>query len=521
MKKLFLKIFLLTLTFTSVFLPQNQTVIILPAEIKNHDNSNNNILIDDISAFEIFLLQNKIKYSVIYSDDIDDNLSEKFNLIIIPTFTKFNKEEFIIISNALNEGSSIISFSDLSIVEDDSIKNFCEELYGVKSIGRNQTDKHNILQQFDSHPASLFNFENFELLVSTSLIRNIYAPDTSKVFSFGCANSSDKITTSFYGYKSKGRFAHFGFRFSKILSERNNIKHFENLLIKLFQWGKKNSGIWLTNDRIHTKNFLILLNLNQPQMTTENLIKEFESKNLSIVLIASELDKFYDLQQDFISKNQLGLKLNCTMVNPDSFIEILSKAKVKIDFLVVDKNCLNEEDLKKLSFAGIETILINGGKEEYYNSLYNILSLSYSNLEGQECYLNKLVVTELPEKLNCENSERENFSDKIDVLTKELKYFNRSELINELLISDLTIKKNETPNEFIIEIINKNDAEVNNILALIDSYKLNNSIVYDVSVGDKSVFFIRDRVTGFYSVKIDKISPRSKIEIKILYESNS
>lgn len=515
------KILLFVFFFAIQSLPQNRIAVVLPAELKELGSSFVTNQIEDISLFEIFLIQNKIKYSIIFTDDLDNDLSETFSLLILPTSTKLNLEQFDFLNKALNNGTGIISFSEIIISDDDSLANFCEYLYGVKAIDFEKDRELNLIQSFIQYPKYICPFDNFELLIKSDHIKHLYRTDSNQVFPFGCINDRDIFTTSFFGFKPSGRFAHFAFTFTEILSDRINIERFENLLLKLFDWIQKNSGIWITNADDSKKKLIALIDLQSSQVSNGDLIKKFIDRNFPTVLVSDKPDKFKEFPIDSNATVNYGLIVNCDTLNTDNLISEIKSAKVKINFLITDGDCLSEDDYKRLSFQGIETILAKNSEKYYYNFVFNILSLGYSENNTKQCRNGKVIVAEYFRRINCDKSYADNYPLLPETELESFVPFIRTDFINEFLVSDLKINTLERTNELKIDIQNKNNIELKDILVLIDSKKLNDRIVYDISIDGKSISVMQNSLTGYYVIRLEKIAAKSKTEIKILFEKNS
>ncbi|MFN3694753.1 MAG: hypothetical protein ACK4UV_07070, partial [Ignavibacterium sp.] len=249
------KIIFIFLILSAVLFSQNRIALVLDVELKQQNNKVNQDLINDITAFEIFLIQNKIDYSVIYSDELNNRILQEFDALIFPTSTILNEENFYLVEEALNKGTGIVSFGNISIYDNGLLTDFCTKQYEVESLPIEKSDKFNFIQQF-SFKQGLLNYSNdFELLINSFGLKHLYKINNREVYSFGCYNNQNEFTTSFYGFKSSGRFAHFGFSFSKILSDKKAIKEFENLLLYIFRWIQKDSGIWLTKSENNKKHF--------------------------------------------------------------------------------------------------------------------------------------------------------------------------------------------------------------------------------------------------------------------------
>lgn len=513
------KIILIFLILSAVLFSQNRVALVLDVELKQQNNKVNQDLINDITAFEIFLIQNKIDYSVIYSDELNKQLSQKFYALIFPTSTNLNEENFYLTEEALKKGTGIISFGNIIVYDGKDSSNVCSKLYGVESLRKDELDNFNFIQQF-SFKQGLLNYSNdFELLINSFGLKHLYKINNREVYSFGCYNNQNEFTTSFYGFKSSGRFAHFGFSFSKIVSDKKAVKEFENLLLYLLKWVRKDSGIWLTKSENNKKHFLFLLDLTRGSYINEKIIEKFKNQNYPLVLMSDSPDKIRASFYQFSDEISLALKFNCDS-SVDSLIKNISASKLKIDYLVVENNCLDERQIRQLSFSGIKTILSKNSKEFYLSSIYNILSTPYAAFNSNTCTQDILIAAPYPEKINCDEQTGDYIFNKVSEIKNYIKPFNRDELISELLIKQLKILTSERKGEFIIDIKNENEFELKDFFLILDSKKLLDKIIYDIRINGKSRFVQKDLLTGYYIINFNSIEPKSNIKLNIFFDDN-
>ncbi len=514
------KLFFFVLIFATISMPQNRTAILLPAELKGFNASVNKSLIDDLTTFEIFLIQNAIHYSVIFADEFDDEASAKFDLIILPIPTLIRNDLFNNLSSALLKGTGIISFGDIRVINGDSQRNFCELLYEMETVNNSIIESQTNIQQFTCNTLHLDNYDNFELQLNPAMVVDLYKVNSDKIISFGCFNQNSNFTTSFFGYKSSGRFAHFGFSFNGIFSERAHIKQFENLLIKVINWAKKDSGIRVVNSAYPKKHLIVLVDIANNLIAFEDIIKKFKEKDLPVVLVSDKPEIFKGFSFTTDSMLYYGLRINCLNHNTDSLIKIIKSSDIQINFLIADSECLSEEDLKKISFTGLENILVKNSKNEYYNSVFDLVLLTYSEMEDIECRNSGIIVAEFPVKLDCDGLMSDERVKQIEELTAISEPFNRSSLINEILNSQLEIYTDESTNNLIIEVRNKSSYEISDVVVIVDNKKIDHKFVYDININGRTVFAVKNSVTGYYSLPIGTIEPKAKAVIKLLFDGN-
>uniref|UniRef100_A0A832D2J6 Uncharacterized protein n=1 Tax=Ignavibacterium album TaxID=591197 RepID=A0A832D2J6_9BACT len=517
--KIYLKIFLVILIQANFILPQSmgQIALLLPSELREPDSVIYNKMIDDITSFELFLMQSNLNYNVIYTNELNDYDIGKFDILILPSSFDFNQEDFESLNQILSKGTALLSVGNFNVIEDDQKIDLYKKLFEMECLEKNDFSLPTITQSFHSNIKEFITFESFDLLLSKKDKNIFYKTDDIRSFSFGCVNSQEEYTTSFFGYTSSGRFTHFGFSFSKILSEKSQVKKFEKLLLKTIEWLKKDSGIRISVSESSKKQFMVVIDLSKGLLNSEKIINAFKEENYPLLLVSEDINKlkkFFRIYQDNIS---YGINLK-SVLDTDSIIQIIKNSTLKPKFLLLEDFCLNERDIKKLSFEGIENILVKNKCEKKYYPLYNILATSYDDLSSTVCSEEKIFLLDILSRINCE----EDFLDKNLALIKEQSDFlipyNREKLINDFLISSLKIDYREKKGLLEIIIQNPNDKEVKNLFLTVDKKILNQKLVYDLSINGESSSLQKDNLRDNFKVILNNLYPNSTTIIKIFFE---
>lgn len=517
--KIYLKIFLVILVQANFILPQSmgQIALLLPSELKGSDSVIYNKMIDDITSFELFLMQSNLNYNVIYTNELNDYEIGKFEVIILPSSFDFNQEDFESLNQILSKGTALLSIGNFNVIENDQKIDLYKRLFDMECREKNDFSLPTITQSFHSNINEFITFESFDLLLSKKDKNIFYKPDDIRSFSFGCVNSQEEYTTSFFGYTVSGRFTHFGFSFSKILSEKSQVKKFEKLLLKTIDWLKKDSGIRISASESSKKQFMVVIDLSKGLLNSERIINKIEDKNYPLLLVSEDINKlkkYFRIYQDNI---YYGINLK-SVLDADSIIQIIKNSTLKPKFLLLEYYCFNERDIKKLSFEGIENILVYNKCEKKYYPLYNILATSYDDFSSVTCSEEKIFLLDILSRINCE----EDFLDKNLALIKKQSDFlipyNREKLINDFLISSLKLEYREKKGLLEIIIQNPNDKEVKNLFLIVDKKILNQKLVYDLSINGKSSSLQKDNFRDNFKVKLNNLYPNSTTIIKIFFE---
>lgn len=514
-----LKIFLIFSFAVSLLQPKSfgHTALLLPSELKENNSVLYQNIVDDLTSIELFLIQNKINYNVIYTDNLDEIEIDNYSLIIIPSSIGFSEEEFELLKTALTNGVGLLSFGNSFVSIDDQKSDFYEKLFEDALIEQFNNDETTLTQSFHSNESIFPPFENFDLLIKTSPHISYYKTDQQKFYSFGCLNGEKTFTTSFLSIVGSGRIAHFGFSFSKVLSDKSQLNKFEQLILKAIDWLKKDSGIWITETTDFKKQFLISLDLDKAGFINENIINRIFSLNYPILLVTAEPNKLKKYHDNFRDKVNYGLKLNCE-INIDSIVQLLSSSESKIHFLLLEKNCLNEREIKRLSFEGIQSILIKNYDVSYYNQLYDILVAGFDEYSSIECSDKKVYLLDVFKKISCENN---NLSETLSILEKQSDLsspFKKEILTDHFLLRTIKLVSMERKDAFEIIIENLNESEIRNLLLIVDKKFLNQKLIFDLKIDGQSKFIEKDKFYDNFRIQLSKVKPNSKIVIEIFFK---
>lgn len=514
-----LKIFFIFSFVVSLLQPKSfgHNALLLPSELRENNSVLYQKIVDDLTSIELFLIQNKINYNVIYTDNLDEIEVDNYSLIIIPSSIGFSEEEFELLKTALRNGVGLLSFGNSFVSIDDQKSDFYEKLFEKALIEQFDNDETTLTQSFQSNESIFPPFENFDLLIKTSPQISYYKTDKEKFYSFGCLNEEKTFTTSFLSFVGLGRIAHFGFEFSKVLSDKSQLNKFEQLILEAIDWLKKDSGIWITETTDFKKQFLISLDVDKASSINENIINRIFSLNYPVILVSDEPNKLRKFRDSFSDKVYYGLNLNCG-INIDSIVQMLSSSESKINFLLLGKNCLNETEIKRLSFEGIHSILIKNDNASYYNKLYDILVAGFDEYSSIQCSDKKVYLLDVFKNISCEKS---NLNETLSILEKQSDSstpFDRELLADHILLQTVKVASMERQDAFEIIIENPNESEIRNLLLIVDKKFLNQKLIFDLKIDGQSKFIEKYKFYDNFRIRLSKVKPNSKIVIEIFFK---
>ncbi|MFZ1280441.1 MAG: hypothetical protein WAR59_06380, partial [Ignavibacteriaceae bacterium] len=143
-------------------LAQDKIAIFYSTILENQFGLDSKKSLEEITSWELFLMQNKIPYEVIYDDDLETGIENEFEILILPSIQKINLTQYESLKNFLNAGNSILSIGSKLYEIDNLSSNFInlENLFDIKNISVNQTEDLNCIHTISSN--HLNHFKNFD-----------------------------------------------------------------------------------------------------------------------------------------------------------------------------------------------------------------------------------------------------------------------------------------------------------------------------------------------------------------------
>lgn len=513
-----IRIYILILFFTSsnFFLAnQNSKIgLLLPNELQNNDKIVDQSVIDDITRWELFLMQNNLNYTVLFPDDIDLNILSNLSVLIIPTSGTLSVTEAELIDFAINEGLGLMITGKITIKNENQEFDFCEYVYKIQKFSFD-FENSSIIQSF-SNQKNIFPFEEFNLLIRND--NEFYRVTGLNIKSFGEVNVGKNLTKSFYGFKGKGRFVHFAFTINHIISGKIETNLFEKNLIHFLNWLKKDSGIWLSSDEDFNRQFFVLINEKSGLTVQPGIIRYLKTNNIPVLI---ETNGNHSRYADQLDNCNYVISIDSEQFNIDSLLNSISESEVDEKFVLLNKSALNNSDLRKLSFRGIKNVFINSSGATFYDDLSDLLVLPVGNNELTGDKITRVRYLKLPLVINCDSDFLNECTEKIELLKENFEALNREKLINDFLISSISVKSVANKNSFKIFLINNHNREIKNLKLFIDSQLLSDAIIYEISIDGEVITIQKEEETNYSFIELPYIKPKSETVIQVLFEKNS
>lgn len=505
------------------------------------------------SAWEYFLLNNKIKYDILRDDDLSSGDLSNFDLIIFPDTKTISDDAFENLTEYLNDGGSLWMLGNIGERNQNDKqreKSFSEFVLG-SSIS--------IMDSKNNFTSNL-NFVVDELIMSKELLRsklllsfqrNIYettANRNSIILGYYEAfdNSKNKnattgILASTFG---RGRILWFGFQIDQMIGKEDQ-KNFNLFFYSAINWlsNTPNAQLnYLPGNLSSYKIFSAIIN------DTESLNKipdEIKNSNSQINLFFRP-ENFENLVRliGFDSQNYtFNLSVSIDEINHEKFyhqLQDVSKTFKKLFSenhqqnigLFVRGDIFDLTSLKQISESGVTFILDD---KNFYiidsnNNLkrfpsYNLISTDFSALQNKmpielnsEQIYNYLLIQDKQNNVNRSSrqtvtAEIENQHSQLEGISIDsmIEYFSAGENINvEITLTD--------DSSFDLTVNNNNKFDIKDF-----SFKLllpEGTTKLNYEMPDNNISTLKLKNDNQYSVSISSIKARQKIKLTFSYETS-
>ena len=277
---------------------------------------------NQVADWEVFLIKNKYRYSVIFDHNLDSELNNSFKLLIALNAKMLNNEAFEAIKNYLMNGGSLLANWDFGFYDEDYTKrdeNLLNETFGIKIYSKYAAkDIVNIHTILGATPFSVNIPNGFRLKLNifskptkfeivSSLTKPIGYWRNKDNFYYGY-NPYDKSTGGIFGKLGKGKFVWFSFNYEAVRYAGENKQVFENLLKNSINWLLGYPVIWLNSWPEDKKSGVVLsCDIIEDFDNVNNLIDLYQSENIQGNFFISRDDLSPDFYNKILKNGELGL----------------------------------------------------------------------------------------------------------------------------------------------------------------------------------------------------------------------
>lgn len=365
------KAVLLIVIFLSEVIISQSNVAILYSGYTESKLDDPKKVFDDITSWELFLMENKISYKVIYDEDIESGIEDDFDILILPSVDYISEQEFVELTNFITSGNSIINAGSklYTFVGYNNDLNNLERLFSLSDIRFLDDKSQNYLHTLDLNTLNGFNSEYAGMIQISGRNNLLVAPLDNNNFN-SCGSiiiSNDNVLYSsiIFGIEQNSKFLWTGFGINDLIGGKQDNDYFKKLIL--------NSIKWMDNE----KDAFAKL--------------EFEGNNNPLLLFIEMNNALEPELLDAINKNGISFHL---IVNPNIDLGDSLKNKVISSNIILDLSSLSmkaqDEDLIRSKISKFEdkyslkinSVLINS--ELYSKEYFNF----FSQLEIRNIFVN-------------------------------------------------------------------------------------------------------------------------------------
>lgn len=527
-------VLLLAPCFGKIFAQGNKIALLYSGYTESFSALKSPKIIDEITLWEIFLMENKIPYNVIYDKDLESGIEDDYNILILPSVNVISNAEINSIMEFLNKGNSVLSVGsklnvskdELFVGDENQRKVFgisCKEYFTDDQI-TDILDLNSLLTEKNIKKGILHISAKYQPLIcdnNSSCLKLDYMkaediPEESNLILYGSANG--------------GRFVWLGFNFGDVAGAKEDVTEFKNLLINSLSWLNKKPDLMFSMYPDNFNGVSVFILQNSPNLSTDfvsKLKQEGITPGLQITLdekiskkIIDEIDNenyILDLSMFSIPDEKSKQDLINKIRNYSNELETNIKNVLVSETLIDDKtfvNLLRENGVEFIlywsNYSGIPAIVDNKYLTIPYNSGYenNIIGKNVNFVFYRFQY-------------DCDKKNINEYFDRIEQVKRSNNWITTlSDLKNWWMRkNNLFLNINSTNSEkYTVDISNNNDSAVNKLNLIINfpnPGKLKNlTIVNDAGIEDYSL----DKASQL-NIRIDKLNPHQSKRINIEFST--
>ena len=538
------KIFFLSLvligffTISSLSTAQVKIALLYSKLSEQHSTIRSQNIIEEITSWELLLMQNKIPYIVIYDDDLESGIEDEFDILILPSVKFISKAEMDELRNFIASGKSIISVGSKLFNSESSIENFqnLEQLFGLAKIENVSDEKISFLHSISpNHLNHFMTDDDPEIQITTSNEPLMCAEIENSNFALGYAILGSSLISNkssiIYGTAGSGKYLWTGFALNDVVGGKNDLDQFKNLILNTLKWMDNDPDIYLKFPWAGgLRPSLLTLEFNnalEPQ-----LVEVLQKKNFSPNLIVNPRQKISKEVLRKFSDDQIILDLSGNssdqVSNPESVVNLITTFnldnEIKISTVILNKSSNEVTELESLINIGIENILLNcevTGRPKHNPENLFILPFSKTGINSKSYGPVKFI--NYNPKINCDKNSEDDFLTLINKVDKEHfafaslndigEWWNTKNKLDAKIISKFE-------NSIEVLVTNKNFVEVKNLQLYVNSNSTIDRKNISVTSNNILVEHYYQKSSGIIVVSLDKLLPNSTMKITISFGEN-
>jgi hypothetical protein len=526
------------LFFTSFAFSQPNIAILYSGLTQAQSDEQSQKIIEAITSLELFFMQDKISYKVIYDDDLKSGIADDFDILILPSVETINETEFNSLQEFLTNGKSIINLGSQlrnPLNESNEFYNL-QTLFGLSNLKKLESED---LSFIHTLPLNIFwksgtnddgvlriSAKNHPLLIEAEKYDNF-----SSGFIISKTENHLNRTSIIQGTIGNGRFLWTGFGINDLAGGKEDNIEFQNLIKGAIEWMDNKPDVYLTNfpDSFSSP---IILTIKYNNALEPELIDVLLSKKFTPHLI---VDQGIKISQEILSRfNEDEIILDFSNSNlsdrdsSNSIKKYLGAFNLEYGFniktILVNKSAVKNIDAKYLREIDINKILILtevcGLPEMESNGL---LYIPYSDNQKYSKSNNGIQFINYIPKINCEKNTEDNLLTNLNLLSAQNYHFISLNRARDWWIVRNNLKceiKLLLENSIEIFASNNNSVEVDNIKLFLnpgESFKQNG---FSITSNNTPLDYYYEKSNGAIVINLNKLYPNSVKKILISFSEN-
>lgn len=529
------KAVLLIVIFLSEVIISQSNVAILYSGYTESKLDDPKKVFDEITSWELFLMENKISYKVIYDEDIESGIEDDFDILILPSVDYISEQEFVELTNFITSGNSIINAGSKLYTFDgyNNDLNNLERLFSLSDIRFLDDKSKNYLHTLDLNTLNGFNSEDAGMIQIVGRNNLLVAPSDNNNFN-SCGSiiiSNDNVLYSsiIFGIEQNSKFLWTGFGINDLIGGKQDNDYFKKLILNSIKWMDNEKDAFAKLEFEGNNNPLLLF-IEMNNALEPELLDAINKNGISFHLIVNpNIDLGDSLKNKVISSNiildlsSLSMKAQDEDLIRGKISKFEDKYSLKINSVLINSELYSKEYFNFFSQLEIRNIFVNSnlnGIPEIVGNDQIVIPISKKTKENLSTVFNSIYY--IPE-FNCKANAEDSLLILLNNFAKAQNIFCSIEEFRNwwLTKSNLrvhSLKKNENGIEIVVS--NNSTTDLINPKLYLDSF--NESDYKNISVLSNGALLQHsfNNKNGLIEIELGEMFAKSnkKIIVKIIEE---
>jgi len=493
---------------------------------------NSSKIIDVITSWELFLMQNKIPYSVIYDDDLESGIDDDYDILILPSVNYISIDQMEELQKFLVNGKSIICSGSKLEFQKNGIKEYqnLATLFSLSSIEPVSSENLNYQQSVIPNHLNHFKSDTESVLRISTKNQPLFA-DVMKDRLSACGyifseNTFNSIKSSIiYGTVGKGKFLWTGFDLNDVIGGNEDLLTFKKLISDAIIWMDDKPDTYIANfsDSLSAP---LIITLQYNNALEPELIEVLQKNNIRPNLIVNPDQKISREILNKFTNEEIILELyrndSQTVYTISGSVDNFNREyEISLSSILINKIIIEGADLSLINSVIINKILYNGqvpGLPKFANK--DLLFIPFLKSEAIPVSRNVVNFLNYNPKINCESNPEDGLLEKINQLNSQQYNFTSLNAlkkwwsVRERITSEI---KKISDSEIELWLTNKNSISVKDLNIFLNYSGIIDRKTLSISLNNSLLEYNFDDASDVIVIKLENILPNSVNKIKVNY----